>query len=51
MVDKPHPKSDSQWIFSGFYQLRIIDIKVTINATIERPQSRTNTMIGADFMD
>jgi len=50
MVIKALPPSDSQSIFGGFYQLQMINIEVTINATIERPQSRTNTLIGADFM-
>ena len=51
MVVKSCPNSDSQCIFGGFYQLEIKIFEVTINTTIERPQSRTNTMIGAEFMD
>ena len=51
MIDKSHPKSNSQWLFGGFQQLQTKNIEVTINATVERPQSATNTIIGADFVD
>ena len=51
MVVKLHPKSDSQCIVGGFYQLLIINIEVTINAIVERPQDRTNTIVRADFVD
>ena len=51
MVVEPHCKSDSQYIFGGFYQLQIIIIEVTINSIIEKPQSGTDTTIGADFVD
>ena len=51
MADKPQPKSDPQCIVGGFYQLQIKNIEVAINVTIERPQSGTNTIIGADFVD
>jgi len=52
VVDKSHPKRDSQCIFSGFYQPQMSHNGVTIIATqVERPQSGTNTIIGADFMD
>ena len=51
IVTKRHPNSDSQGIVGGFYQHQIINIEVTINATAGRPQSGTNTMIGADFVD
>ena len=51
MVVKLHPKSDSQGIVSGIYRHQITNIKVAINATVERPQNGTNTIIGADFVD
>jgi len=51
MVLKALPPSDSECNFGGFYQLQIINIEVTIDATVERPQSGTNTIIGADFVD
>ena len=51
MVVKPHPKSDSQCIFRGFYKLQIKNIEVTINVTVERPQSQTNTIIGVQFVN
>ena len=51
MVVNLQHKSDSQCIFGGFYQLRLKNIEVTMDPIVERPQSRTNTIIGADFVD
>jgi hypothetical protein len=51
MVVKLHPKGDSKCIFGGFYQLQVKNIEVTITVTVERPQSTSNTIIGADFVD
>ena len=51
MVAKPRPKSDCQGIFGGLYQLKINNIEITINTTVEGPQRGTNTAIRADFVD
>ena len=51
MVATALPQSDSQSIFGGFYQLQIRNSEVIISATIEKPQSGTNTIIGADVVD
>jgi len=51
MFIKPRRNGDTQCIFGGFYQPHIRNMEVIINLIVEGPQSGTNTIIRADFMN